>query len=98
MKNMLIIAVASLAGCCFIDKFAGEYPATVDEGFVQLFNGKDLSGWFGSKMYSVEEYKFKLNNGEEKAVPVLAYRPGQRTAEDRGPRAKGAVREGQRRL
>ena len=84
MKNMLIIAVASLAGCCFIDKFAGEYPSSIDEGFVELFNGKDLSGWFGSKMYSVEEYKFKLNNGEEKAVPVLAYRPGQRTAEDRG--------------
>ena len=84
MKNMLIIAVASLAGCCFIDKFAGEYPSTIDEGFVELFNGKDLSGWFGSKMYGVEEYKFKLNNGEEKTVPVLAYRPGQRTDDDRG--------------
>ena len=33
---------------------AGTYPETVDEGFVSLFNGKDLSGWAGAtSMYGV---------------------------------------------
>ena len=86
MKRMIVIAAAALAGCCCTDKCAeqgcavkaGEYPAQIDEGFVQLFNGKDLSGWFGSRKYGVEQYKYKLNNGEEKSVAVLAYKPGDR--------------------
>ena len=35
---------AGLAGCCYLCGNV-DYPETVDEGFVSLFNGKDLSGW-----------------------------------------------------
>ena len=40
-------------GCCL---FCGEdYPEAVDEGFVSLFNGTDLSGWEGAtEMYGVD--------------------------------------------
>jgi len=32
-----------------------EYPASVDEGFVSIFNGKDLAGWEGATaMYGVD--------------------------------------------
>ena len=48
-------ASAALTGCtnchCQAD---GNYPETIDEGFVSLFNGKDLAGWIGATdMYGV---------------------------------------------
>ena len=72
MKKLMIPAAAlALAGCCCM---CGEdYPETIDEGFVSLFNGKDLAGWTGGTgMYGVEQLKVKLNNGTETTVPVLA--------------------------
>ena len=63
---------------------AGEYPETVDEGFVSLFNGKDLTGWFGSKMYGVETIETKLNNGTVKKENVLACLPDRKIEGDRG--------------
>ena len=63
---------------------AGAYPETVDEGFVSLFNGKDLTGWFGSKMYGVETVETKLNNGTVKKENVLACFPDRKVEGDRG--------------
>ena len=62
---------AGLAGCCCLCG-DGDYPETVDEGFVSLFNGKDLSGWYGSKKYGVETIEVKLNNGTVVKQPVIA--------------------------
>ena len=75
MNGMVAFAAAvtglAVAGCCCF--CGGDYPETVDEGFVSLFNGKDLSGWTGATgMYGVEQIKMKLNNGTETTVPVLA--------------------------
>ena len=65
---------AGLAGCCM---FCGaDYPETIDEGFVPLFNGKDLSGWTGATgMYGVEQFQMALRNGTTNTVPVLACFP-----------------------
>ena len=81
VKRVLAAAAAGLgvAGCCC---FCGEkYPETIDEGFVSLFNGKDLSGWTGATgMYGVETLKVKLNSGKEVDVPVLACFPDRKVA------------------
>ena len=48
MKKLIIpAAMVALAGCCCICG-NNEYPETIDEGFVSLFNGKDLTGWVGA--------------------------------------------------
>ena len=49
-----------------------DYADSIDEGFVSLFNGKDLTGWYGSKSYSV------TTNG----TLIVDPKPG--TAEDWG--------------
>ncbi len=42
-----------MAGCCSI--CSNEYPGDIDEGFVSIFNGKDLTGWCGAtEMYGVD--------------------------------------------
>ena len=67
-KLILGMAVLAVAGCCTECKKGcqkdapkaccqaqKEYPATVEEGFVSLFNGKDLTGWIGAtKTYGVD--------------------------------------------
>ena len=76
MKRLMIIpaAAAALAGCCTI--CCSDYPETIDEGFVSLFNGKDLTGWTGATdRYGVETMKVKLNNGTVLDTPVLTCRP-----------------------
>ena len=75
-KTLLTFAAGAtlLGGCCLLD--CGPYPETIDEGFVSLFNGKDLSGWEGSKKYAVETIDVKLNNGTVAKTPVIAYTPG----------------------
>ena len=84
MKKLMIpAAMAALAGCCSLCGTCN-YPETIDEGFVPLFNGKDLTGWYGSKMYGVEEVKVKLNNGAEKTETVLACFPDRKVKGDRG--------------
>ena len=77
MKGLLFsLAAVVLAGCSTCPFCGGEYPETVDEGFVSLFNGKDLTGWEGATaMYGVETVKTKLRNGTEVEVPVLACFP-----------------------
>ncbi len=81
MKKLMIPAAAlALAGCCCLCG-GDDYPETIDEGFVSLFNGKDLTGWAGATgMYGVEQLKMKLNNGTEKTVPVLACFPERKAA------------------
>ncbi len=57
MKKLLIGTVAIVAGVGFAlaADVEGTYPGTPDdEGFVSLFNGKDLTGWIGSKAYVVK--------------------------------------------
>ena len=48
------------------------------EGFVPLFNGKDLTGWVGAtSSYGVETIKVKMaGTGEMKEMNVLACQPG----------------------
>ena len=79
----LAAGAALVGGCCGICG-GGSYPETVDEGFVSLFNGKDLTGWYGSQMYGVETIDVKLNNGTTKKEAVLACLPGRKAKGDRG--------------
>ena len=53
----------------------GAYAETVEEGFVPLFNGKDLTGWFGSPAYCVEKLTRKFLNGRETTENVIACVP-----------------------
>ncbi len=49
------VGAATLTGLCGGTAHAA-YPETVEEGFVPLFNGRDLTGWEGSTaMYGVDE-------------------------------------------
>ncbi len=55
--NVLVVAGAlALAGCClFKSSDCCSYPETIDEGFVPLFNGRDLTGWDGAlAMYGAD--------------------------------------------
>ena len=70
--------------CCFLS--AAALAACVSlgaampdaEGFVPLFNGKDLTGWVGATSpYGVETIKVKMaGTGEMKEMNVLACQPG----------------------
>ena len=74
-----IFCIAALAACM---AFGVEPDA---EGFVSLFNGKDLTGWIGSKSYGVETYKEKMaGTGEVKEFQVLACQPEKRVKGDSG--------------
>ena len=70
MKSSLFCTTA-LAACI---AFGSETDA---EGFVSLFNGRDLTGWIGAtQSYGVETVKEKMRGtGEEKEFKVLACRP-----------------------
>jgi len=70
MKKLLISSLALVAAVAV----SGAEPDA--EGFVSLFNGKDLTGWIGSQSYGVEICKEKLANGTVKEFPVLACQPG----------------------
>ena len=76
-KKMVFAAAAAglaVAGCCCLCG-TDDYPETIGEGFVSLFNGKDLSGWYGSKKYDVEIVEVRLNNGKVVKQPVIACFP-----------------------
>ena len=60
MKNPYMFlagaALLSAAGCALFHGSGSVYPEAIDEGFVQIFNGKDLTGWSGATaMYGVDE-------------------------------------------
>ena len=75
----------AVAGCRSLDcDVSGEYPVSIDEGFVSLFNGKDLSGWYGSGKYGVEILEKKLNNGSVVKQPVIACFPERKIDNDCG--------------
>ena len=78
----LVVGAALAGGCCYLCSDSGPYPAAVDEGFVSLFNGRDLTGWFGSKAYGVETVETKLANGTVRRETVLACFPDRRVAGD----------------
>ena len=85
MKMTFAAAAAGLAvaGCCCLCG-TDDYPETIDEGFVSLFNGKDLSGWYGSKKYDVEIVEVRLNNGKVVKQPVIACFPDRKVEKDCG--------------
>lgn len=60
------------------------YGMPDDEGFVCLFNGRDLTGWFGSPSYGVEVLKRRLDDGTETSEGVMACFPERRVAGDHG--------------
>ena len=70
MKSSLFCAAAFVACAAF-----GTTPDA--EGFVSLFNGKDLTGWIGAtQSYGVETIKVKMaGTGEEKEMQVLSCQP-----------------------
>ena len=86
MKNIALLAAgaALVGGCCCLCCDEGPYAETVEEGFVSLFNGKDLSGWTGSGKYGVEVIDIKLNNGTVSKVPVIACQPERKVEGDCG--------------
>ena len=91
MKNSAWVAAgAALVGGCMCVGYESSmtvdlpYADTVEEGFVPLFNGKDLTGWFGSSAYGVETNAVKLNNGTVKQEVVLACYPERKGADDWG--------------
>ncbi len=60
MKNchtlLAAVAFVAIAGCVCVESQDSVYPSEIDEGFVSLFNGKDLTGWEGATMmYGVSE-------------------------------------------
>ena len=60
MKNchtlLAAVAFVAIAGCVCVESQDSAYPSEIDEGFVSLFNGKDLTGWEGATMmYGVSE-------------------------------------------
>ena len=78
MKKILIALAAgvAVAGCCSL--FSGDYPDTVkDEGFVSLFNGRDLTGWVGAtQTYGVEKVTCKMAGAKkDKDYYVLSCQP-----------------------
>jgi len=81
-KSFLIVGLTLVAGCCGL--FCDNYSDTVEEGFVPLFNGKDLTGWSGSAMYGVETIEVPLKNGTTNRVNVLACYPERKTPGDFG--------------
>jgi hypothetical protein len=78
-KNAFLTALAAgaalVGGCRCPEAGDAAYPERIDEGFVSLFNGRDLSGWYGSRRYVVETIDVKLNNGTTRKTPVIAFRP-----------------------
>ena len=53
--GVMLFSVAA-SGCCFSNPSACRYPETIDEGFVPIFNGKNLDGWEGAvQMYGVSD-------------------------------------------
>ena len=54
---LALTTLALVVGCRTVDpqEFYTPGPETIDEGFVPLFNGRDLSGWHGSAMYGVTD-------------------------------------------
>lgn len=59
MKRLSVVIVSAalvLAGCLSSNFFADEgYSYEIDEGFVSIFNGKDLDGWEGAtSVYGVD--------------------------------------------
>ena len=54
-KGISVAALLALGGCCAWQEKPG-YPEVIDEGFISLFNGRDLTGWSGARsMYGVDE-------------------------------------------
>ena len=82
----LAAGAALFGGCCGLCTGGdAAYPETIDEGFVSLFNGADLSGWYGSSKFAVETVDMPLNNGTTNKAQVIAFRPGDGApADDRG--------------
>lgn len=72
MKSVSMMFAAAVAA---MSAFGVEKDA---EGFVSLFNGKDLTGWIGAtSTYGVEMRKEKMaGTGEIKEFPVLSCQPG----------------------
>lgn len=72
-----IAASAVNAGSCSSPRCGGMCGDAQEEGFVPLFNGKDLTGWIGAvDMYGVERVKVPAEDGKgECEVAVLSCFP-----------------------
>lgn len=79
------LAAAVAAGCCAQKCVCTKNAAPglpLDDGFVPLFNGKDLTGWIGATdMYGVEKIKVRMSGArKDKEYAVLACFPERRKA------------------
>ena len=51
-KLCALLALGVLSNACFAeDKPKAQIPAAADDGWISLFNGKDLAGWEGLEGY-----------------------------------------------
>ena len=56
MSAFVVAGLMAVAGCGLLGWGGGQYAETAEEGFVPLFNGKDLTGWAGAtELYGVDE-------------------------------------------
>ena len=82
MKKTLFALAAgvAVAGCCSICCGDKPYPENIEEGFVSLFNGKDLTGWTGATgMYGVETIKVKMRGTQRNMKRQNGIFPGSNT-------------------
>ena len=80
VRDMSDLAVRALGGRGL---GASDYPDMIDEGFVSLFNGRDLTGWEGAtEMYGVETIKMVMRGtGVTNDVNVLSCFPERKLPE-----------------
>ena len=59
-----LVVSSAVVGCCSSPCCGGACDAVSEEGFVPLFNGRDLTGWIGAvDMYGVEIVKVPVSDG-----------------------------------
>ena len=79
MKKLLVALAVGVAATGFCAQCNSGKPCAedIDEGFVSLFNGKDLTGWIGATgMYGVETIKQTMRGtNREKEFQVLSCFP-----------------------
>ena len=81
--GLAALGAGVVVGCCSVCA-PKEYAPSIDEGFVSLFNGRDLTGWTGSVQYGVETNEVKLNSRKVVCQPALVCQPERKVAGDAG--------------
>lgn len=68
-------SIFALALCCLIlstSSAVGQEPSSTEQGFIPLFNGKDLNGWTSARSTGAADWGPYSVNETEKAIHVYA--------------------------